>query len=57
MSNRVAGNILIQQIENVQERRQIRFANIDKIVKLHMPLKQYTLEAIEIEKLGLTIDF
>ena len=41
----------------MQERRQIRFTGIDKIVKFHMPIKQYTLEAIEIEKLGLKIDF
>jgi uncharacterized protein YdeI (YjbR/CyaY-like superfamily) len=47
--------ILIQQTENVQSGRQIRFTNLDQIVKLAPILKAYILEAIEVEKSGLKI--
>jgi uncharacterized protein YdeI (YjbR/CyaY-like superfamily) len=47
--------ILIQQTENVQSGRQIRFTNLDQIVKLASTLKAYILEAIEVEKSGLKI--
>lgn len=45
--------ILIQQTKNVQVARQIRFTNVDEIVKLERTLKSYIHEAIEIEKAGL----
>src|SRR5205809_5247602 len=36
-----ANNILIQQTENVQSARQIRFTNVKEIVKLEKILKAY----------------
>jgi uncharacterized protein YdeI (YjbR/CyaY-like superfamily) len=48
-------HILIQQTENVQSARQIRFTNIREIVKLEPALKAYILEAIEVEKAGLKV--
>jgi len=48
--------ILIQQTENVQAARQIRFANIKEITKLKKILKVYIYEAIEVEKAGLKVN-
>ena len=50
-----ANNILIQQTENVQSARQIRFTNLKEIVKMEKILKAYTYEAIEVEKAGLQV--
>ena len=50
-----AKSILIQQTENVQAGRQIRFTNIREIVKLEPILKAYIYEAIEVEKAGLKV--
>lgn len=47
--------ILIQQTENVQSARQIRFTNVGEIVKLKSILKAYIFEAIEVEKAGLKV--
>jgi uncharacterized protein YdeI (YjbR/CyaY-like superfamily) len=47
--------ILIQQTENVQAARQIRFTGIDEIVKMKTTLKTYIREAIDIEKKGLKV--
>jgi uncharacterized protein YdeI (YjbR/CyaY-like superfamily) len=47
--------ILIQQTENVQAARQIRFTNIREIVKMERNLKAYIYEAIEVEKAGLKV--
>jgi uncharacterized protein YdeI (YjbR/CyaY-like superfamily) len=47
--------ILIQQTENVQAARQIRFTNIRDIVKMEPTLKAYIREAIEVEKAGLKV--
>ena len=47
--------ILIQQTENVQVSRQIRFTNIREIVKMERILKAYIYEAIEVEKAGLQL--
>jgi uncharacterized protein YdeI (YjbR/CyaY-like superfamily) len=47
--------ILIQQTENVQAARQIRFTNVKEIVKLKKIVKAYIYEAIEIEKAGLKV--
>jgi uncharacterized protein YdeI (YjbR/CyaY-like superfamily) len=47
--------ILIQQTQNVQAGRQIRFTNVQEIVKLKPILKAYILEAIEVEKAGLKV--
>jgi uncharacterized protein YdeI (YjbR/CyaY-like superfamily) len=49
--------ILVQQTENVQAGRQIRFTNEKEIVKLKATLKAYIKEAIDVEKKGLKIDF
>ena len=47
--------ILIQQTENVQAARQIRFTNVREIAKLKSVLKAYIREAIEVEKAGLKV--
>src|ERR1700744_182948 len=48
--------ILIQQTENVQSARQIRFTNVLEIVELESILKSYIFEAIEVEKAGLKVE-
>ena len=50
-----AKKILIQQTENVQSARQIRFAGINEITKQKAVIKSYIKEAIEVEKLGLKV--
>jgi uncharacterized protein YdeI (YjbR/CyaY-like superfamily) len=47
--------ILIQQTENVQAARQIRFTNLQEIVKMKTVLKKYIYEAIEVEEAGLKV--
>lgn len=47
--------ILIQQTENVQAARQIRFTNAGEIVKMKNILKDYINRAIEAEKAGLKV--
>ena len=42
--------ILIQQTENVQAARQIRFTNVREIVAMKTVLKAYIQEAIEVDK-------
>jgi len=49
--------ILIQQTENVQSARQVRFVNLKEIVKLESTLKAYIHEAIEVEASGRTVKF
>jgi len=49
--------ILIQQTENVQAARQIRFTNVKEIVKMKTTLKSYIKEAIEVEKAGLKVAY
>jgi uncharacterized protein YdeI (YjbR/CyaY-like superfamily) len=51
-----ANGILIQQTENVQSARQIRFTNVREIVKMEPILKAYIYEAIEVEKAGLKVN-
>jgi uncharacterized protein YdeI (YjbR/CyaY-like superfamily) len=48
--------ILIQQTENVQAARQIRFTNVQQIIEIQTVLKTYIYEAIEIEKAGLKVE-
>lgn len=50
-----AEGILIQQTENVQAARQIRFTNVQEIVEMKPTLKAYIFEAIEVEKAGLEV--
>ena len=52
-----ANGILIQQTENVQAARQIRFTNVREIVEMETILKAYIHEAIEVEKAGLKVNF
>lgn len=47
--------ILIQQTENVQSARQIRFTNLNDINSQEDTLKAYIYEAIEVEKAGLQV--
>ncbi|SHI42971.1 Uncharacterized conserved protein YdeI, YjbR/CyaY-like superfamily, DUF1801 family [Tangfeifania diversioriginum] len=48
-------NILIQQTENVQSARQIRFTNLKEIKGKEAVIKSYIFEAIEVEKAGLEV--
>ena len=48
-------NMLIQQTENVQSARQLRFTNWQEIIDLKPTIKAYIFEAIEVEKLGLEV--
>jgi uncharacterized protein YdeI (YjbR/CyaY-like superfamily) len=52
-----AEHILIQQTENVQLARQIRFTNHKEIIEKEDILKNYIYEAIEVEKAGLEVSF
>jgi uncharacterized protein YdeI (YjbR/CyaY-like superfamily) len=49
--------ILIQQTENVQAARQIRFTNVEEIDEMEHLLKAYIHEAIEVEKAGLKVEY
>ena len=51
-----AEGILIQQTENVQAARQIRFTNVQQIVEIANTIKAYIYEAIEVEKAGLKVE-
>lgn len=48
--------ILIQQTENVQAARQIRFTHVREIIKLKTTVKAYIEEATEVEKAGLKVN-
>ena len=50
------GGILIQQTENVQAARQVRFTNVQEIIEKGHLLKAYIFEAIEVEKTGLKVE-
>lgn len=47
--------VLIQQTENVQAARQIRFAGMEELVELSSIVKSYIKEAISNEKAGLKV--
>lgn len=49
--------ILVRQTENVQAGRQIRFKGIREIEEMEPIIKDYILEAIEIENSGLEVEF
>ncbi|MGF9696259.1 MULTISPECIES: YdeI/OmpD-associated family protein [Paenibacillus] len=49
--------ILIQQTENVQAARQIRFTNVQTIDEMQLMIKAYIDEAVEVEKSGLEVEF
>lgn len=48
--------ILIQQTENVQSARQIRFTNLQQIIEMEPVIKDYIKQAIEVEKAGLKVE-
>jgi|SRR6218665_348409 len=50
-----AKRILIQQTENVQAGRQMRFTALSEIKKLERSIKTYVHEAVEVEKAGLKV--
>ncbi len=52
-----AKGVLIQQTENVQAARQIRFTNGREIDEMETILKAYVYEAIEVEKSGLKVNY
>lgn len=52
-----AKSVLIQQTQNVQSARQIRFTSLFEIVEMKDVIKAYIEEAIEIQKAGLKVDF
>lgn len=47
--------ILIQQTENVQSARQIRFTSLKEITKLAPTLKKYIFEAVEVKESGVKV--
>ena len=47
--------ILVQQTENVQSARQIRFTSVKEIAKMEKILKACVYEAIEVERAGLKV--
>jgi len=50
-----AKGILIQQTENVQAARQIRFTDVEEITNMESILKAYITEAIKVEKAGVKV--
>ena len=48
--------ILVQQTENVQSARQIRFKNVEEILKNKSTIKSYIKEAIILEKAGMKVE-
>jgi uncharacterized protein YdeI (YjbR/CyaY-like superfamily) len=48
-------NILIQQTENVQAARQIRFISMQEVDELKPIIKAYVKEAVKVEKAGLKV--
>jgi uncharacterized protein YdeI (YjbR/CyaY-like superfamily) len=51
-----ADGLLIQQTENVQAARQIRFTHINQITQQTANIKAHIYEAIEVEKAGLKVE-
>lgn len=49
--------ILVQQTENVQSARQLRFTSAEEIKRLKSTIKTYLQEAIKAEKAGLKVEF
>ena len=52
-----AEGLLIQQTQNVQSARQIRFTNVEQIIEMEDVVKAYLAEAIEIELAGEEVEF
>ncbi len=50
-------NLLIQQTENVQAARQLRFTSLKEIQEKEEIITAYIFEAIEVEKAGLQVEY
>lgn len=50
-------NLLIQQGENSQSARAIKFTDVNQIIELEPSIKAYIFEAIEVEKAGLKVPY
>ena len=50
-----AEGILVQQTENTQATRQMRFTSAKEVTSMQAIIKAYVYEAIEVEKAGLTV--
>jgi uncharacterized protein YdeI (YjbR/CyaY-like superfamily) len=48
--------LLVQQTENVQAGRQMRFTSVEQLIEQKPILKAYIFEAIEVEKAGLKVE-
>jgi len=51
-----AEGILVQQTKNVQSARQIRFVNLQEILKSNDIIRAYIKEAIQVQKAGLNVE-
>lgn len=49
--------ILIQQTKNTQAARQLRFTSVAEIRKQRSTIKEYILQAVEVEKAGMEVEF
>lgn len=49
-------HLLIQQTENVQSARQLRFSSVDQIAQLAAEIKEFVAHAIELEKQGKKVE-
>lgn len=49
-------HLLIQQTENVQSARQLRFSSVDQIAHLAAEIKEFVAHAIELEKQGKKVE-
>lgn len=47
--------VLVQQTENVQSARQIRFTGVGEITGMENTIKAYVYEAVEVEKAGIKV--
>lgn len=50
------GGILVQQTENVQAARQIRFTSVDEIMKKKRIVQAYIYQAVEVEEAGSKVE-
>lgn len=50
-------HVLVQQTEQVQAARQMRFTGVDEIIETEAILKAYIFEAVEVEEAGLKVEF
>ncbi len=49
-------NILVQQTENVQSARQIRFTDVQQIIDLENVIRDYIFQAVELEESGSKVE-